>query len=135
MKEFFGKHYIEISLAIAFLIAVANIIFAKNFKSDSILLLLVVCIYGFLFYKQNKYRKEEVFGLNVEKEKIRQELKIKEKKLEEMETLNNCGRHRTDISCIGCKNLLKEHVRLPSGIETTLKFCKLDCKCEDRNDG
>lgn len=45
------------------------------------------------------------------------------------------GNHNVGIWCNGCENLLeKESYNFVLG-KCTDRFCKLDCKCEDRKDG
>lgn len=44
------------------------------------------------------------------------------------------GKHKTGVWCNGCKNLLTNKYHHPMFGECVDRFCKLDCKCEDRDE-
>lgn len=127
------KYYIEIILVTLFLIVIAVVFADVNFMSNPLFsICLSSCVCGTFFYKQYKNLKEELEYIK-EKNKILVKT-LKERKEKEKEEEKDTSLHTVGISCIGCKNFLSEYVRLASGIEITQKYCKLDCKCEDRID-
>lgn len=138
MKEIIKKHFMEIILWVSFLITLAVVILDEDFMSNPLFFISLTCfVCGVVFGKRNKDLKEELEYIKEENEYAKKKNKILVKTLkeqEEKEKEKDESRHIVGISCIGCKNLLSEHIRLPNGGETTQKSCKLDCKCGDRID-
>lgn len=68
-------------------------------------------------------------------------IKEQEEKIEELlEEIDQCkkkednDKHKTGIWCNGCKNLLLNEYQHPIFGNCIDRFCKLDCKCEDRKE-
>ncbi len=78
-------------------------------------------------FKKIKEQEEEIGRLL---HKIRG-YEYKEKDMQRKEKAEN---HNVGIWCNGCKNLLTSEHYNPIYGKCVDRFCKLDCKCEDRNE-
>lgn len=80
-----------------------------------------------MFYNPFKQMRE----LKLELDSVSSMLKIKEKRIEELEAELQSNSHKVDVTCVGCKNLVEWRTDV-YGYDRTEFGCKLNNRCPDR---